>query len=154
MGGSSAQRRTDPPMYPIYAFPIEGMYKPGFLTCFQQNTSSFQETAREDSPIDVATSPPKTKSKLTRGRQKRTIQSDDAPRQIAWTNKEETALCKGWVYVSENSRVSNTRKDVGFWCEVLQYMESKTKQVYNNVMRRLQESGAFDEDYYARALVD
>nr|GEW01640.1 hypothetical protein [Tanacetum cinerariifolium] len=47
---------------------------------------------------------------------------------IAWTNEEEITLCKGWVYVSENSRVGNTRKDARFWCEVLQYMESKTKQ--------------------------
>nr|GEX80883.1 hypothetical protein [Tanacetum cinerariifolium] len=68
-------------------------------------------------------------------RQKRTIQSDDALRQIALTNEEETALCKGWVYVSENSSVSNTRKDDGFGL-------------------RLQESGASDEDYYARALID
>nr|GEZ94838.1 hypothetical protein [Tanacetum cinerariifolium]GEZ97119.1 hypothetical protein [Tanacetum cinerariifolium]GFA03984.1 hypothetical protein [Tanacetum cinerariifolium] len=84
--------------------------------------------------------------KLTRGRQKRTIQSDDAPRKIAWTREEEIALCKGWVYVSENISVGNTMKDAGFWCEVLQYMKSKTKQ--------LKESGASDEDYYARALVD
>ncbi|GJR76277.1 glutathione S-transferase T3-like protein [Tanacetum coccineum] len=178
MGGSLSQRRTDPPVSPIHEFPIEDMYTSEFLDSFQLNTGSFQETVREDSPVEVATSPPKTK-KPTRGRQKRTIQSDDAPRQVAWTNEEEIALCKGWVYVSENSSVGNTRKDVGFWCEVLQYMESKTNQygrrtydmvngkwktvrpavvrfcgVYGNVLRRLQESGASDEDYYAMALVD
>ncbi|GJR86513.1 hypothetical protein Tco_0210524 [Tanacetum coccineum] len=179
MGGSSSQRLTDLPMSPIHAFPIEDMYTPEFSDSFQQNTGSFHETAREDSPVEVATSPPKTKSKPTRGHQKRTIQSDDAPRQIAWTSKEEIALCKGWVYIFKNSRVGNTRKDVGFWCEVLQYMERNSKQydrrtydmvngkwktmrpsvvrfcgVYGNIMRRLQESGAFDEDYYARALVN
>ncbi|GJV26523.1 hypothetical protein Tco_1379218 [Tanacetum coccineum] len=178
VGGSSSQRHTDPPMSPTHAFPIEDMYTPEFSNSFQQNTGSFQETAHEDSPVEVVTSLPKTK-KPTRGRQKRMIQSDDAPRQIAWTHEEEIVLCKGWVYVSENNSVGNTRKDAGFWCEVLQYMESKTKQygrqtyymvnekwktvrsvvvrfcgVYGNVMRRLQESGASDQDYYARALVD
>ncbi|GKA66643.1 hypothetical protein Tco_0766451, partial [Tanacetum coccineum] len=57
------------------------------------------------------------KSKPTRGHQKRTIQSDDAPRQIAWTSEEEIALCKGWVYIFKNNRVGNTWKDVGFGCE-------------------------------------
>nr|GEU79904.1 alpha/beta hydrolases superfamily protein [Tanacetum cinerariifolium] len=52
------------------------------------------------------------------------IQSDDTPRQIAWTNEEEIALCKGWVYVSENSNVGNTRKDAGFLCEVLRVWEA------------------------------
>nr|GEX59520.1 hypothetical protein [Tanacetum cinerariifolium] len=178
MGGSPSQRRTDPLMSPIHAFPIEDICTHEFSDSFQQNTGSFQETTREDSPVEVVTSPRKTK-KTIRGRQKRTIQSDDAPRQIAWTNAEEIALRKGWIYVSENSSVGNTRKDAGFWCEVLKYMGSKTKQyghrtydmvnekwkmvcpvvvqfygVYGNVMHRLQESGASDEDYYAWALVD
>ncbi|GKC73473.1 hypothetical protein Tco_1119356 [Tanacetum coccineum] len=68
MGGSSSQRRTDPPMSLIHAFPIEDI------------------------------------------------------------------------------RVGNTRKDAGFWCEILKYMESRTKP--------LQESGASNEDYYARELVE
>nr|GEU88526.1 zinc finger BED domain-containing protein RICESLEEPER 2-like [Tanacetum cinerariifolium] len=68
------------------------MYSPEFLVSFQ-HTGSFQETAREDSPVEV-TIPP-TKSKPNRGRQKRTVQNDDAPRQIVWTNEEEIALCKG-----------------------------------------------------------
>ncbi|GJT59112.1 putative reverse transcriptase domain-containing protein [Tanacetum coccineum] len=71
------------------------MYSPEFSNTFQQNIGSFQEPAREDSPVEaVTTSLPKTK-KLTRGRQKRTIQSDDATRQTAWTHEEEIALCKG-----------------------------------------------------------
>ncbi|GJS00514.1 glutathione S-transferase T3-like protein [Tanacetum coccineum] len=178
MGGSSSQRRTDPPMSPIHAFSIEDMYMPEFLDYFQENTGSFQEPVREESPVEVATSPPKTK-KPTKGCQKRMIQSDYVPRQTAWTHEEEIVLCKGWVDVSENSMLGNTRKDVGFWCAVLQYMESKTKQhgrrtygmvygkwktvcpavvrfcrVYGNVMRKLQESGASDADYYTRALMN
>ncbi|GKC40567.1 hypothetical protein Tco_1052951 [Tanacetum coccineum] len=94
-------------------------------------------------------------------------------------NAEEIALCKAWVYVSENSRLGNTRKDAGFWTEVLQYMESKTRmygrrtydmvnekwkmvrpivvrfcEVYNNVMRKLKESGAGDGDYFNMALLN
>nr|GEY11572.1 ATP-dependent DNA helicase PIF1-like [Tanacetum cinerariifolium] len=68
----------------------------------------------------------------------------------AWTHEEEITLCKGWVDVPENSSLGNTRNDAVFWCEVLQYMKRKTKQ-YGR--RTLQESGASDKDYYARALV-
>nr|GEX34402.1 K(+) efflux antiporter 6 [Tanacetum cinerariifolium] len=43
------------------------------------------------------------------------IQSDDAPRQIAWTHEEEIALVKGWVAVFENSKYGNAGKEHGFW---------------------------------------
>ncbi|GKA35233.1 reverse transcriptase domain-containing protein [Tanacetum coccineum] len=138
MGGSSSQPRTDPPMSPIHAFPIKDMYTPEFSDSFQQNIGSIKEIAREDYPVEVASLPPKTKSKPTRGCQKRTIQSDDAPQHIAWINAEEIALSKGWIYVSENNIIGNTEKEAGFWSEILKYMESKTKQ-YGS--RTLQESG-------------
>nr|GEZ10938.1 hypothetical protein [Tanacetum cinerariifolium] len=116
MGGSLKQRRTDPAMSPINAFSIEELYTPQISDSFQENTSYWQELNREESPVEaVATSPPKTK-KPTRARQKRMIQSDDAPRQIAWTHEEEIALAKGWVAVSENSRYGNSRKEAGFCC--------------------------------------
>ncbi|GJY75575.1 hypothetical protein Tco_0480691 [Tanacetum coccineum] len=127
MGGSLSQRRTDPPMSPIHAFPIEDMYTPEFSDSFQQNTGSFQETAREDSPVEVATSPPKTK-KQTKGRQKRTIQRDDAPGILHGHMRKKLCCVKvGFTYF-ENSSVGNTRKDARFWCDFLQYMKSKTKQ--------------------------
>ncbi|GJW45199.1 hypothetical protein Tco_0073998 [Tanacetum coccineum] len=125
----------------------------------------------------VATSPTK-KKKATRNRQKRLIQTDDAPRQIAWTIEEEIALAKGWKVVSENSERGNARKKDGFWVEAMEYIESKTKMegrrtydmvlgkwksvrpvvvrfcgVYNNVMRMAQESGAGDEDYVQKAMI-
>ncbi|GKA98606.1 putative reverse transcriptase domain-containing protein [Tanacetum coccineum] len=106
------------------------------------------------------------------------IQSDDAPRHIVWTTEEEIALAKGWVAVSKNNKYGNARKEHGFWCEVLEYVESKTKQygrptydmvcgewktvrpaviwfcgVYGNVMRMSPESGASDEDYINRAMI-
>nr|GEV13835.1 hypothetical protein [Tanacetum cinerariifolium] len=64
-----------------------------------QHTSSFQHTAREDSSIEVAASPPKSKLKPIRVCQKRTIQNEDAPWQTTWTNEKEITLCKGWIHV-------------------------------------------------------
>ncbi|GKB67805.1 U1 small nuclear ribonucleoprotein C-like protein [Tanacetum coccineum] len=94
-------------------FPIKDMYSPEVSDSFQY-TGSFQETAREGSSLEVAAPSPKSKSKPTRGHQKRTVQTEDAPRQIAWTNEEEITLCKGWIH----------------------------------------KSGAGDEDYFNRALLD
>ncbi|GJZ83188.1 hypothetical protein Tco_0648361 [Tanacetum coccineum] len=104
MGGSSSQRRTDPAMSPINAFSVEELYTPEFSNSFQENTGYWQELNPHESPVEqVATSPPK-KKKPSRARQKRTIQSDDAPQQIAWTTEKEIALAKGWVSISENNK--------------------------------------------------
>ncbi|GJW99566.1 RNA-directed DNA polymerase [Tanacetum coccineum] len=46
----------------------------------------------------------------------------------AWTTEEEYALAKGWRAISENNQHGNARKKDGFWCEVMVYIESKTKQ--------------------------
>nr|GEX68009.1 hypothetical protein [Tanacetum cinerariifolium] len=144
-----------------------------------ENTGYWQEhNPHESSVEEVATSRTKNKKKATRNRQKRMSQSADAPRQTLWTIKEEIALCNGWLAVSENSRDGNARKQPGFWVEVLEYVESKTKQhgrrtcdmvigkwktvresvirfcgIYNNVMRMAQESGVRDEDYVQMAMI-
>nr|GEX42466.1 reverse transcriptase domain-containing protein [Tanacetum cinerariifolium] len=119
------------------------------------------------------------KKKATRNRQKRTSQSVDAPRQTSWTTEEEIALVNGWLAVFENSKDGNAKKQAGFWCEVLEYIESKTKQygrrtygmvcgkwktvrpsvirfygIYNHVMCTAHESVAGDEDYVLRAMID
>ncbi|GKC38636.1 ALP1-like protein [Tanacetum coccineum] len=91
------------------------------------------------------------KKKPTRNCQKRTIQSDDVPRQTAWTIEEEIALAKGWLAVFENNKHGNARRQDGFWCEVLQYIESKTKQYDRRTYDM--ESGAGDEDYVQRAMI-
>nr|GEZ81014.1 hypothetical protein [Tanacetum cinerariifolium] len=109
-------------------------------------------TAHENSPVEVTAPPSKSKSKPTRGRQKKTVQNEDAPWQTAWTNEEKIALCKGCVYVSENSRLGNTRKDARFWTGVLKYMESKTKMYCRRTYDM--ESEARDKDYYNRELLD
>ncbi|GKC59687.1 hypothetical protein Tco_1087285 [Tanacetum coccineum] len=149
------------------------MYEP-------QSSEDYQNTAREDSPIEVAAPPPApAQLKSSRRRQKRTAQNVEAPRCTAWTNEEEITLCKGWVHVSKNNVVGNARKECGFWTEVLRYMESKTKApdrqtydmlngnwkmvrpnmarffgVHANVMRIAQASRPGDEDYFATTLLD
>ncbi|GJZ54478.1 hypothetical protein Tco_0609363 [Tanacetum coccineum] len=90
-------------------------------------------------------------NKPTKSCQKRMIQSDDAPRKIALTTKEYIALAKGWIVISKNSKHSNARKQDGFWCEVLQYVESKTKQYDSRTYNM--ESEAEDEDYINRAMI-
>ncbi|GKA26963.1 glutathione S-transferase T3-like protein [Tanacetum coccineum] len=175
MGGSSSQPQpSQPPRSPINAFSLEELYTPDFSEniAYWQEPNPYKATGEQ-----VATSPTK-KKKATRNRQNRLTQTDDAPRQIAWTTKEEIALAKGWKAVSENSERGNARKKDGFWVEVMEYMESKTKMegcrtydmvlgkwksvrsavvrfcgVYNNVMRMAQESGAGDEDYVQKAMI-
>ncbi|GJV63533.1 RNA-directed DNA polymerase, eukaryota, reverse transcriptase zinc-binding domain protein [Tanacetum coccineum] len=107
MGILSSQPHTKQPMSPIHAFPIEDVYSPEFSDSFQ-HTGSFQETAREDSPVEVATPPPNSKSKLTRGRQKRMYMES-----------------KKKLYVGEREMEDGAPK-CGSVCEV-----------YGNVMRRV-----------------
>nr|GEX54932.1 hypothetical protein [Tanacetum cinerariifolium] len=177
MGGSLSQPHTKPAMSLINAFSVEELYTPEFSDTLQENTGYWQQPNPHEYTVkQVATSP--KKKKATRNRQKRTIQRDDAPRQTAWTTKEEITLAKGWLVISENNKHGNERKEAGFWCEVLQYIESKTKQysrrtydmvcgkwksvrpsviwfsgIYNNVMRMAHESRVGDEDYIQRAMI-
>nr|GEX02319.1 hypothetical protein [Tanacetum cinerariifolium] len=70
----------------------------------------------------------------------------------AMDKHEEIALAKGWRAVSENSQHGNARKKNVFWCEVLAYIESKTKmeglQTYDMV-----ESVAGDEYYVQKKMI-
>ncbi|GKA31506.1 hypothetical protein Tco_0717811 [Tanacetum coccineum] len=110
-------------MSPINAFSLKDLY----TSDLSQNTAYWQEpNPYEATGEQVATSPTK-KNKATRNRQKRLTQTDDAPRQIAWTTEEEVALAKGWKAVFENSERCNARKKDGFWVEVMEHTESKTK---------------------------
>ncbi|GJW38532.1 hypothetical protein Tco_0064377 [Tanacetum coccineum] len=128
MGGSSSQPRTDPTLSPINVIPVEELYMPEFSNSLQDNTGYWQAPNPHEYPVEqVATSPTK-KKKATRNRQKRTIESDDASWKIPWTTKEEIALAKGWLAISENSKNGNTRRQASFWCEALQYIKSKTQQ--------------------------
>nr|GEU71933.1 hypothetical protein [Tanacetum cinerariifolium] len=129
MSGSSSQRRTYPPMSSIHAFPIEDMYTSEFSNSFQENTVSFQEPAHEESPVEVATSSSKTK-KPTRGRFKAMMHPGRLHRHM----RKKFRCAKGGLMYP---------KTTCLFCGV-----------YGNVMRRLQESGASDANYYARALMD
>ncbi|GJU45140.1 hypothetical protein Tco_1202406 [Tanacetum coccineum] len=165
-------------MSPIHTFPIEDMYTPEFLDFFQQNIGSFQETARKDSPVEVSAPPPNSKSKPTRGRQKRTVQNENAPGRLhGQTRKTLRCVNVGFTYSKTTDLV--TRGRMLDFRGFLQYIESKPKMygrrtydmvngkwktvrpnvvrfcgVYSSIMRRLQESGAGDEDYYNRLLLD
>nr|GEX33399.1 putative reverse transcriptase domain-containing protein [Tanacetum cinerariifolium] len=134
----------------------------------QENTGFWQApNPYEVSVEQVATSPTKKKH-ATRNRQKKTIQSDDAPRQTPWTTEEEIALCKGWLAISENSehvRSSNVRYGVrkqygrrtydmvlGKW-KTVRPSVVRFCWIYNNIMRMGPESGAEDTDYVQRAMI-
>nr|GEX66808.1 hypothetical protein [Tanacetum cinerariifolium] len=126
MGGSSSQRRTDPPRSSINAFLIEELYTPEFLKSLQENIAYWQEpNPYEAAGERVATSPTKKKKKATLNR---------------------------WRAISENSQHGNARKKDGFWCEVLAYIESKTKQEGRRTYDVV-ESGAGDEYYVQRAMI-
>nr|GEX67207.1 reverse transcriptase domain-containing protein [Tanacetum cinerariifolium] len=113
---------------PINAFPIEELYTPEFSKSLKENTGYWQEpNTYEAVGKHVATSPTKKKKKETRNRQKRSIQTNEALWQNAWTTEEEITLAKGWRAVSENRQHGNARKKDGFWCEVLACIKSQTK---------------------------
>ncbi|GJX75526.1 hypothetical protein Tco_0314121 [Tanacetum coccineum] len=102
MGGSS--QPSQPPMSPINAFSLEDLYTPDL----SQNTAYWQEpNPYEATGEQVATSSTK-KKKATRNRQKRLTQTDDAPRQIAWTTEEEVALAK-----EQNKKAKAAAKNKG-----------------------------------------
>nr|GEX25731.1 hypothetical protein [Tanacetum cinerariifolium] len=177
MGCSSSQLRTDRVHSPINAFSLEDLYTPDFSDSFQENNGYLQEPGPYEFPVEQVATSPTNKKKATRNRQKMTIQSEDAPRQTPWTIEEENAFCKAWFAISENSKHGNSRKQGGFWVEVLGYIESKTQQyrrrtydmiigkwktvrrsvvrfcgIYNNVIRIGPVSGAGDADYIERAM--
>nr|GEV80878.1 hypothetical protein [Tanacetum cinerariifolium] len=147
MGDLLSQPHTEQPTSLIHAFPTEYMYSHEYSDSFQR-TGSFQHTTREDSPIKVAAPPPKLKS--TRGRQKRTVQNKDVPRHTARTNKEETTLCKGWIHAPGRRRYDMIN---GKWKTVRPNV-ARICRMYANVMHKARDSGAGDEDYLNRVLID
>ncbi|GJW84333.1 hypothetical protein Tco_0157478 [Tanacetum coccineum] len=83
-------------MSPINDFSVEELYSPQFSDSFQENTGYWQEPNPYESPVEQVANSPPNKKKSARARQKRMIQSNDAPRQIAWATGEEIALAKGF----------------------------------------------------------
>ncbi|GJR12374.1 hypothetical protein Tco_0795026 [Tanacetum coccineum] len=64
------------------------------ITSLSENTGYWQESNPHESPVEQVGASPTKKKKATCNRQKRTIQSDDAPRQTPWTTEEEITLAK------------------------------------------------------------
>nr|GEW45993.1 zinc finger, CCHC-type [Tanacetum cinerariifolium] len=152
MGGSSKQPRTDPPWSLINAFSIEELHTPEFLESLQENTSYWHQPNAYKAVGDQVTTLPTKKKKANRNRQKRSVQTNDAARRTMWTIKEEVALAKGWRAIFENSQHGNARKKYGFWCEVLAYIVSKTKQEGYQTYEMVK-SGARDEDYLQKEMI-
>nr|GEU72523.1 hypothetical protein [Tanacetum cinerariifolium] len=116
MGGSSSQPQSSQPH------------------SFQDNTGYWQEPNPHESPVEQVTTLP-TKKKATRNRQNRLTQTGDAPRQTAWTTKEEIALDKGWHFVSENSEHGNARKKDSFGLRL--WITYRAKQKWKVVGRTI-----------------
>nr|GEY39587.1 hypothetical protein [Tanacetum cinerariifolium] len=113
-------------------------------TCYWQEPNTHEEVGEQ-----VVTSPTK-KKEATRNRQKRSIQTDDAPLQTAWTTKEEIMLAKESKTKQEGRRTYDMV--MGKWKTVRPTMV-RFCGVYGNVMRMAQESGAGDEDYVQKAII-
>ncbi|GKD40207.1 hypothetical protein Tco_1260414 [Tanacetum coccineum] len=156
MGGSSSQPRTDPAMSPINTFPAEELYTSEFSDSLQDNTGYWQAPNPHESPVEqVATSPTK-KKKATRNRQKRTIESDDAPWQTPWTTEEEIALAKGWLAISENSKHGNARRQDEDEMQEIRRPEGRDKARAagrKNKGTRSAGSSNVNEDAFARLMV-
>ncbi|GJS85439.1 hypothetical protein Tco_0751980 [Tanacetum coccineum] len=82
----------------VHSFPTEDMYEPQYL-------DSFQHIAGEDSPVEVATPPPK--SKLIRGRQKRTTQNVKAPLECSSTLESSSSELSPYVSSYDESSSSD-----------------------------------------------
>ncbi|GJW01835.1 hypothetical protein Tco_1557086 [Tanacetum coccineum] len=136
MGGLSSQPRTDPAMSPINAFTVENLYTPEFSESLQENIGYLQKPNPHKYPVEQVAISPTKKKKSTRNRQKRTIQSDDAPRQITWTTEEEIALAKDEVQEIRRSRGRDEARAVG-----------------KNKVSKVSGSSTMNEDALARLIV-
>nr|GEY64029.1 hypothetical protein [Tanacetum cinerariifolium] len=147
---------NQPPWSPINAFSIEEFYTLEFSESLQENTGYWQApNTYEAAGEQVATSPTKNRKKATRDRQKRMIENNDAPRQTPWTTEEEVALAKGRLAVSKSSkdvRSLNVRRVLGKW-KTMRPSMIRFSEIYSNVMRMAQESGAGDEDYIQTTMI-
>ncbi|GJY92847.1 hypothetical protein Tco_0508629 [Tanacetum coccineum] len=130
----------------INVFSLEELYTPDFL----DNTGYLQEpNPYEAMGEQIATSPTK-KKKATHNRKKSSIQTDNAPRQTAWTTEEEIALAKEIKTKLEGRRTYDMV--VGKW-KTVRPAVVRFCGVYSNVMRMARESGAGDEDYVQKAMI-
>nr|GEZ30096.1 hypothetical protein [Tanacetum cinerariifolium] len=131
-------RASPPPSQssPILAFNLDDdNFEPLWASASQpsQYTKSPSEPVEDDSPVEeVATVKPKRK--YTRRRQP--IKKNDKEFVEPWTIGEEVALCKAWIYASDNSVEGNTKKAAGFSTKVTEYFHTEIgehKRSYDSV---------------------
>ncbi|GJY74234.1 RNA-directed DNA polymerase, eukaryota, reverse transcriptase zinc-binding domain protein [Tanacetum coccineum] len=152
MSGSSSQRRTYPPMSPIHAFPIEDMYTPDFWTLFKKTPFLFKNPLVRNLPLRSRPHHRKRRNRLEdakRGRFKAMMHPGRLHRHM------RKKLCCVKYMESKTKQYGRRTYDMvnGKW-KTVRPAVVRFCGVYGNVMRRLQESGASDADYYARALMD
>ncbi|GJZ53862.1 zinc finger, CCHC-type containing protein [Tanacetum coccineum] len=121
VGGSSSQPNVGGSSSPVRHFSLDD--DDDFTQMYSQFSESFPE---KQSPVEEMEEiqVPVTQKKLNRRRQttpKKKPQKEKAEDQrcVPWTPEEETALCKGWVRISEDSIKGNARKERGFWVDIL-----------------------------------
>ncbi|GJZ84138.1 ribonuclease H-like domain-containing protein [Tanacetum coccineum] len=89
VGGSSSQPNIG-----------DSSSQPNFSDSFCEEQSPVKET--EEIQVPVTTKKPKRRRKTAPKKKPQKEKAEDQ-RYVPWTPKEETALCKGWVRISEDS---------------------------------------------------
>nr|GEV52959.1 hypothetical protein [Tanacetum cinerariifolium] len=95
------------------------MYTPQFSESFREEYSPVEEI--KEIQVPVMQKKPGRRRQMTPKKKPQKEKTADQ-RYIPWTLEEETALCKGWVHISEDSVKGDMRKERGFWIEILKYM--------------------------------
>lgn len=79
------------------------------------------DDVEETSPIK----PKKPSRRATKANHKGK-QSEPAKKNEPWTKAEEVALCRAFIYVSENSERGNAINMFKFWEEMIAYFQNET----------------------------
>ncbi|GJX39244.1 probable LRR receptor-like serine/threonine-protein kinase [Tanacetum coccineum] len=114
------------------------MYSPQFSLSLREEQSPVEEMEEIQVPV-MQKKPNRRRQKAPKKKPQKEKAEDQ--RCVPWTPEEETALCKGWVRISEDS-VKDVRPKVVSFCGV-----------YDNTILTYT-SGAGDADYLQRAMAD
>ncbi|GJR99274.1 hypothetical protein Tco_0315783 [Tanacetum coccineum] len=88
----------------------------------QENTGYWQQP----SPYEATTQTSSTKKKATRNRQKRQVQTDDAPRQVAWTTEKEIMLARGSNPFLKTASVESGARDEDYVPKAMVHYQAET----------------------------
>ncbi|GJT21964.1 Ras-related protein RabC1 [Tanacetum coccineum] len=91
-------------------------YSPQYSELFHEEQSPVEEI--EEIQVPVTQKKPNRRRQTTPKKKPPEEKAADQ-RCIPWTPKEEIALCKCWVRISEDNIKGNARKEKGFWIDIL-----------------------------------